>query len=92
MSCLDSMSGRGDLDGFVNSDHAEFQEILTCTRVKDERAWIRKRTGHGNLTIQWIQPDGIRSGLGQSDLRARKVRARGLMSHDMLAREHASAE
>ena len=32
----------------------------------------------------------IRSGLGQSDLRARKVRARGLMSHDMLAREHAS--
>ena len=38
------------------------------------------------------KPDEIRSGLGQSDLRARKVRARGLMSHDMLAREHASAE
>ena len=33
----------------------------------------------------------IRSRLGQTDLRARKVRARGLMSHGRLARERASA-
>ena len=42
----------GDLDVFVNSDHTEFSEILACTRVKDERAEIRKRTGHGNVTIR----------------------------------------
>ena len=42
----------GDLDGFVNSDRKEFLEILTCTRVKDERAEIRTRIGHGNVTIR----------------------------------------
>ena len=41
-----------DLDGFVNSDHAEFSEILTCTRVKDERAEIRTRIAHGNVTTR----------------------------------------
>ena len=49
----------GDLDEFVNSDRKEFLEILTCTRVKDERAEIRKRTGHGNMTI--------RKGVGMQD-------------------------
>ena len=43
---------KGDLNEFVNSDRKEFLEILTCTRVKDERAEIRTRIGHGNVTIR----------------------------------------
>ena len=42
----------GDLDEFVNSDRKEFLEILICTRVKDERAEIRTRSVHGNVTIR----------------------------------------
>ena len=42
----------GDLDEFVNWARKEFLVILTCTRVKDERAEIRTRIGHGNVTIR----------------------------------------
>ena len=42
----------GDLDEFVNSDRKEFLKILTCTRVRDERADIQTRIGHGNVTIR----------------------------------------
>ena len=51
-----------------------------------ETDWTRKSNDSEDFRLT-----DIRSGLGQSDLRARKVRARGLMSHGMLAREHASA-